>query len=113
MPTAPAQCANHALNQAMCPCRNTTCANHGICCECLLAHRAAGSLTACMRGAERSPATLDLARQAATLCATNGSRNQTGCPCSSVSCANRGVCCNCVRNHFTVDGRGRVACMRF
>lgn len=112
MPTAPEQCANYAINQQLCPCTYTECGNHGICCECLLSHRASKSLAACMRGVKRDPATLDLNRLAVAACQTNYRRNRERCACSSESCERLGVCCNCVRNHFNVAGTGRVACMR-
>ncbi|MDH7569981.1 MAG: hypothetical protein QHJ73_10385 [Armatimonadota bacterium] len=111
MPTAREECANYAINQQMCPCTYTECRNHGICCECLLSHRASRSLAACMRGAKRNPATVELHRLAVA-CATNYARNREECVCTSETCERRGICCSCVRNHFNVAGTGRVACMR-
>ena len=113
MPTLPADCANYELNLQMCPCTNEGCPNRGICCECLQAHAASKSLTACMRGAKRNPDTMGLALQAAKTCAANQARNLEFCKCTYDPCERKGVCCNCVRNHFTVDGTGRVACMKF
>lgn len=112
MPTTVEQCANHALNLQMCPCTSESCPRRGICCECIQAHAAKSGLTACMRGAQRAAATLGLAAQAVATCAHNQARNLEFCVCTWEPCANRGVCCNCVRNHFTVDGTGRVACMK-
>lgn len=110
MPTSPSECANYELNQQMCPCTNTGCANHGICCECLQNHVKYGVPTACMNSAPRPEATLKLVGKPE--CRTNGARNAGWCVCSSTSCSRRGVCCNCVRHHWTLDGTGRVACMR-
>jgi len=112
MPTPRDKCPNYEINIQMCPCTNEDCANRGICCECLLAHASSGSKSACMRGVERRPETMVLASQAATTCATNQTRNLETCVCSYEPCQNKGVCCNCVRNHFTTDGTGRVSCMR-
>ncbi|MEI6499503.1 MAG: hypothetical protein WCP21_00590 [Armatimonadota bacterium] len=112
MPTTPEQCANYALNIQMCPCTAEQCPNRGLCCECLQAHAAKNSATSCMRGALRNPETLALSAEAAAKCPTNQERNAKLCTCTYDPCDNRGVCCNCVRNHFTTDGTGRVACMR-
>lgn len=112
MPTLPKDCANYEINLLMCPCVNEQCGNRGICCECLQAHHAAGTTTSCMRGAKRKPETLDLAARATVVCATNQVRNKDFCLCTYDACSRQGVCCNCVRNHFTADGTGRVACMK-
>jgi hypothetical protein len=112
VPTARADCANYELNIQMCPCSNESCDNRGICCECLRAHHASGKATACMRGAKRDPATLGLAAQAAKQCPTNQARNLEFCVCTYEPCDRKGVCCNCVRNHFVVDGSNCVACMQ-
>ena len=112
MPTLPADCANYALNLQMCPCPKESCERRGICCECLQAHYQAGSASNCMRGAKRNPETLSLSTEAAAKCATNQARNAEFCTCTYAPCDNRGVCCNCVRNHFTVDGTGRTACTK-
>lgn len=112
MPTKSQDCLNYQINLQMCPCTNVECANRGICCECLQAHAAAGSASACMRGAKRDPATLALARNAAPRCAANLERNLAFCTCTYEPCGNKGTCCNCVRNHWTADGAGRAACMR-
>lgn len=112
MPTLPENCANYALNIQMCPCPSTDCGNKGICCECLQAHASREGLTNCMRGTKRNPDTLKLAAEAAAKCVTNQARNAALCTCGYEPCGNRGVCCNCVRNHFTVEGDGRVACMK-
>jgi len=112
MPTLPKDCVNYEINLLMCPCTNESCPNRGICCECLQAHHAGGSLTACMRGALRKPETMEFMARAATACPTNQARNREFCVCSYEPCSRKGVCCNCVRNHFTLDGTGRVACMK-
>ena len=112
MATTPDQCANYELNLQMCPCTSETCDNRGICCECLQSHAAKGSLVACMRGTERDPGTVGLASEATESCEVNEERNLEFCVCTWEPCGNKGVCCNCVRNHFSVDGSDRVACMR-
>jgi len=112
MPTLIADCVNYEPNLQMCPCTNESCSNRGICCECIQAHYAAGSKTACMRGAGRNPDTMDLLAMASKTCDTNQKRNLEFCVCTWEPCGNKGVCCNCVRNHFTTDGSGRVACMK-
>jgi hypothetical protein len=43
------QCANRDKNKAACPCKAVTCARHGVCCECIANHRAAGNKPACMK----------------------------------------------------------------
>ncbi len=110
MPTLPKDCANYTINQEMCPCTNTGCANHGICCECLKAHIGYGKPTACMGGAARTTFTFSISP--VPTCTTNGARNAERCTCTNTECTRRGVCCNCVRNHWTADGTGRVACIR-
>ncbi len=112
MATTREQCFNYEINIQMCPCTSEDCANRGICCECLRAHASSGSKTACMRGAERNPETISLSAKAATTCTVNQARNVDLCTCSYELCARKGVCCNCIRNHFSEDGSGRVACMR-
>lgn len=111
MPTSPEACANYQINLQMCPCTSENCANRGLCCECVQAHYNAGAASACMRGVERLAASMALAAQAVA-CQTNQPRNAEFCLCSAETCGNRGVCCSCVRNHFTADGAGRVACMK-
>lgn len=112
MATAVTDCVNYELNIRMCPCTNEDCANRGICCECIQSHHASGSLTACMRGAKRDPGTMGLASRAATSCSPNQTRNLEFCLCTYEPCERKGVCCNCVRNHFTPTGDDRVACMK-
>ena len=112
MATAIADCVNYELNIQMCPCTNEDCANRGICCECIQAHYSSEGLTACMRGANRKPETMSLMDLAAKTCATNQERNLAFCVCTYEPCSRKGVCCNCVRNHFSVDGTGRTACMK-
>jgi len=111
MPMAKENCANYAINIQMCPCTNEGCANRGICCECVQAHHASGSKSACMRGVERNPETVALAAQAVK-CQTNLQRKLDFCVCDYEPCGNKGTCCSCIRNHFSADGTGRVACMR-
>ncbi len=113
MATRPEDCVNYELNLQMCPCTSENCERRGICCECLQAHYAKNSATACMRGKERNPDTLALNRLAQTDCAVNKARNLEFCVCTWEPCERKGVCCNCVRNHFSADGTGRVACMKF
>lgn len=36
-------------NEENCTCTNTTCKNHGKCCDCINRHRENGSLVFCMR----------------------------------------------------------------
>jgi len=112
VPTRPEDCVNYALNIQMCPCTNESCANRGICCECIQAHVSSGSAPNCMRGTKRDPATMGLRAQAAQTCASNQARNLEFCVCSWEPCERKGVCCNCIRNHFTTDGSGRVACVK-
>ncbi|MCD6351661.1 MAG: hypothetical protein J7M26_06040 [Armatimonadetes bacterium] len=112
MATTREQCVNYEINILMCPCTSETCEHRGICCECIQSHYARGGKTACMRGAARDPNTMTLAAQADKICEINQQRNLEFCLCTWEPCEKKGVCCNCVRNHFTVDGSGRVACMR-
>lgn len=118
MATTPEQCVNYELNIEMCPYINDPLymdeewEYKGICCECLLAHRAQGTHSPCMSGAKRDPATMNLNEKAAKDCPQNRARNQETCACASVTCANYGICCNCVRVHFKIDGSARVACMK-
>ena len=112
MPTDSSACVNYQINLQMCPCTSESCGNRGICCECLQAHHSRGGQTACMKGAERNPSTMNLLELAVATCSTNQARNAEFCLCTYEACDRRGVCCNCVRNHFTVDGTGRVACMK-
>ncbi len=112
MPTDRADCANYEINLKMCPCTNESCPNRGICCECVQAHSAAGKPNACNREPNRrDPATISLS-ELAVKCRTNYDRNLAFCPCDYQPCNNKGTCCSCVRNHFNVEGTGRVACMK-
>ena len=36
-------------NKQDCSCTNTSCANHGVCCQCVANHKAKGQLPACLR----------------------------------------------------------------
>ena len=111
MATMPEQCVNYEINLQMCPC-TSDCERKGICCECLQSHAARGSKSACMRGVKRDPDTMSLASEAATTCAINQESNLDFCVCTWEPCARKGVCCNCVRNHYSVQGNDSVACMR-
>lgn len=107
----PVNCPNRAINLQMCPCPNTECERRGICCLCVQAHHRAGKPTACMGGRPRPAATLEL-RGVVAQCTVRFADNLAFCPCGAESCVRRGTCCECVRNHWTADGAGRVACMR-
>ncbi len=108
---AAVQCPNHEINLQMCPCTEA-CDRHGICCECVAYHRGSRQwpVTACMRQAARPVQTLSLCGVAEAC--DNQLRNVEACPCEAEECSRRGWCCECVRNHWTEDGTGRVACMK-
>ena len=42
-------CENKEKNEEKCTCPNKNCERHGVCCECVRAHREAGNLPMCMR----------------------------------------------------------------
>lgn len=42
-------CINRDKNNTACPCKSDKCARHGVCCECIAYHRAAGNKPACMK----------------------------------------------------------------
>jgi hypothetical protein len=44
-----AECTKAERNRRKCTCSNTGCERHGICCECIAAHRESGSLPSCVR----------------------------------------------------------------
>jgi len=112
MPVTADQCVNYEINLLMCPCTSDTCGFRGICCECIRASVAAGEKTACMmEGVKRDPATMSLNGKASTVC-VNKEANLADCVCTWEPCDNKGICCNCVRNHFSASGTGRVACMK-
>jgi hypothetical protein len=46
-------CPNTELNNQGCNCDNYDCANHGICCRCVLSHRNKDHLPACLRHFEK------------------------------------------------------------
>lgn len=102
-------CANYETNRLMCACTNTECANWAICCLCVRAHNDSGSLTACMRTLR--PATTLSLKGSAAACLQR-EVNLPLCACTYDPCDNRGVCCECLRNHWTVDGAGRPACLK-
>lgn len=43
------ECLNRELNNQKCNCPNLTCKNHGICCQCVLNHRAQNNKPVCLR----------------------------------------------------------------
>ena len=106
MPTM--QCVNFEINTQMCPCTSTDCSNWGICCLCTANHVQGGSLTACVR-TPRPAATLEL--RGILECA-NQVHNQEVCVCGSADCGRRGICCECLRNHWKEDGQGRPSCLQ-
>jgi len=111
MAVAAEQCINYEINLQMCPCPSESCTRRGICCECLRAHAGSGSQTACMKGAGRDQSTMSLNAQADKDC-PNATVNLEACTCTWEPCNKKGICCNCVRNHFNTSGTDRVACMR-
>ncbi len=113
MATVQQLCANHEINIQMCPCTSESCPRRGVCCECISYHR--NSLewpeSACMRGAKKRPEeTLSLVGIADSC--DMQVRNAQACSCSADSCERFGWCCECVRNHWALDGTGKVACVR-
>ncbi len=103
------KCANYEINAQMCPCTNTECGNWAICCQCVQAHRDSGSFTACMKN--QRPARSLLLKGSPAACLTREA-NLELCACDYDPCGNRGICCECIRNHWKVDGTGRTACFR-
>ena len=108
MLTTADRCPNYQINIQLCPCTSDGCERRGVCCECIAAHREAGSATACMNGASRPEATLRL-RGVLEGCPSL-ERNASDCPCPGAECPRRGICCECVRNHWLPDGAGRIFC---
>ena len=43
------QCANIQKNKQNCTCKSDKCPRHGVCCECVAYHRAAGNKPMCMK----------------------------------------------------------------
>jgi len=107
------QCPNHEINQSMCPCLETMCANHGICCQCLRNHIGSTQwpLSACMKGVPRPASTMSLSKTPPTAC-PNHEVNLEACLCTADSCERRGYCCVCVRHHWEPEGGTATACMR-
>lgn len=107
-----ADCPNYEINKQMCPCTETDCERHGICCECVAYHRKSTQwpLTACMR-TNRLESTLSLAMATDPKC-DNYERNKENCPCTNEACDRLGTCCDCIRNHWKADGSGQPACLR-
>lgn len=106
-------CMNWEINAKMCPCQATDCDHWGVCCECISNHRGseAWPLTTCMRETKRPEATVGLQGRTDMAC-VNLAANKAACACTAVDCERHGLCCDCVRNHWTGDGAGRVTCMR-
>jgi hypothetical protein len=73
------------------------------------AHRKADSLTACLRQ-ERPAATLGLHGSPAACLQREATL--AVCTCTYEPCGNRGICCECLRNHWTPEGTGRPACYK-
>jgi hypothetical protein len=73
------------------------------------AHRSGDSLTMCLRG-PRSEETLSL-HGAAESCPRR-EINLEMCTCTAEACGNHGVCCECLRNHWNVEGTGLPVCFR-
>jgi len=104
-------CPNREVNLKMCPCPKTDCGNRGICCVCVQNHVGKGQKSFCMRGTERPDATRSLKGVAKSKC-ENHKKNLDFCPCDYEPCANRGTCCDCVRNHWDNATYPSCACMR-
>ncbi len=106
------RCPNYEVNSRMCPCTEKSCPNWAVCCLCVANHvgNATWPSTACMKGTKRPAATMELAG-AGDPC-PNRDRNLEMCVCTYDTCERRGVCCECVRNHWSEDGKGRTACFR-
>lgn len=106
-------CPNIEINKQMCPCTETSCERHGICCLCIAYHAKSTQwpLTACMRGAPRPQATLSLPKEHAEKCAQYET-NLERCVCTSETCVRKGTCCDCVRAHWGNEAKPRVTCMR-
>ncbi|MGD9519084.1 MAG: hypothetical protein AB7W28_06170 [Armatimonadota bacterium] len=105
------QCLNREINAQMCPCTETSCQNWAICCLCVANHRgnALWPHTACQGGKQRPQTTLELPERVPC---PNLETNLADCLCTSEPCVRRGVCCACIDNHWSADGKGRVACFR-
>jgi hypothetical protein len=105
---------NFEINAQMCPCQATDCERRGICCECVAFHRSSATWpqTSCQRGGIKRPeATLGLHGRTDANCA-NLERNRAACTCGYDPCERRGLCCECIRNHWTADGSDLVSCLR-
>ena len=107
------ECPNAEINEGMCPCAETSCARHGICCECLAYHAASSTwpLSACMRGAQPEKTLMLSMKEDAERCAQY-EKNLERCVCASDTCSYQGTCCDCVRNHWGNKKNSLVACMR-
>ncbi|MBC7286734.1 MAG: hypothetical protein H5T86_01570 [Armatimonadetes bacterium] len=106
-----ATCVNFEINSRMCPCPERDCPRWAVCCECVAYHRSSRQWpqTACQRGVKRPPDTLQLHGR---LDCANKDQNLAGCLCTYDPCTKRGICCECIRNHWSADGTDRVACFR-
>lgn len=105
------ECPNHEANLQMCPCTVEDCERRGVCCLCVQNHSLKGQKSACMRGVERPRSTRGHAGVASGKCGRHGG-NLEFCPCDYESCGNRGVCCDCIRNHWGNATYPASACMR-
>jgi len=105
------ECPNREVNLQMCPCPNAECERKGICCLCIQAHLAKGGKSFCMRGTERPAATGSLRGITPAKCDRRAA-NAKACACDYEPCANRGTCCDCVRNHWGSTAYPFPACLR-
>jgi len=105
------ECPNREINVQLCPCTEKSCPNWAVCCLCVANHRgnATWPFTACQQGAKRPAETVDLPDRVPC---PNVQPNAAECVCSYDACTRRGFCCACISNHWTEDGKGRVACFR-
>ena len=104
------RCPNYETNVQQCPCPETDCEHHGICCACVAAHASDGSATACMSGVSRPDETRKLPIGANPDC-SNRAHNVENCSCYETSCSRRGLCCDCIRYHWGHKVWPTVACM--
>ncbi len=106
-------CMNYEINAQMCPCQATDCERWGVCCECVAFHQTSANWpqTACQNGTRRLEATMELHGSTDATCA-NVEHNAAVCACTYDACQRRGLCCECIRNHWTADGQGIVSCLR-
>lgn len=110
---AAVECMNYEINAKMCPCPEKDCPNWAICCLCVSNHRGNPTWphTACQGGAKRPEDTVNLHGRTQPPC-PNVQKNLEGCLCTYEPCTVRGMCCECIRHHWSADGSDRVACFR-